>query len=1028
MWNKSMFGLRTGILVLASLCFLGASAHAQYFGQNKVRYKSLDFKVLKTEHFDIYYYDESGPVVADVGRMAERWYARLKTVLDHELSSRQPIVLYANHTDFRGTSVLPDYIGETTGGVTEGLRRRIVMPLAGPLGDTDHVLGHELVHAFQFDMTTREGPMGGSGLPGSLRFPLWFVEGMAEYLSVGSKDPHTAMWMRDAVLQDKLPTIDKLDDPDYFPYRWGQAFWAYVAGKHGDEVIGRILRAAGRAGTAEGAISSTLQTSLQQLSQEWHEALRSSYTPVLQAARAATYQARLLMGGDKKSGDIYVSPVLSPDGRNVVFFSEKDVFSIDLFMADAETGKMRRKLTQTALDGHFDSLQFINAAGAWSHDGRQFAFGEVRKGRPEIAIYDMAAGKVVKRHPISEASDIFSLAWSPDGSSIAFSAMANGRVDLFILDLPVSRPRRLTDDGFAELLPAWSPDGKSIAVSTDRFTSNASDLSFGELRLALIDPASSEMRPLPGFPSGKHLGAQWSADGSSLYFISDRDGVSNVYRLILSSGELRQITNLQTGVTGISKWSPAFSLAARASRLVFSSYSGDKYALYVMEGPAALEGSAPGTAVAGLNAGTLPPSQRISPIVDSLLRAPEKGIVGSSDFQREPYNPKLSLDYIAPPSVSVGVSNFGSMIGGGTAFYWSDILGQHNLMTAFQTSTTIDGGKFYNSLAGIASYLNQKNRWDWGFTGGQIPYLTGGYSRSLIYVGGEPVIVDESVRYWEINRQIAATAARPFSRAQRMEFSAGFANISYDAEGMVQAFSAVTGEYLGGQEFSPAVPDPINLGTGNAALVYDTSIFGGTGPILGRRYRLEFGMAGGTLNFSTLLVDYRRYMKIAGPLSLAARVMHYGRYGWDSEDPRMTELFIGYPSLVRGYEADSFSPDECTLSSGGSVSCPTLDRLFGSRMLVGNAELRLPIFGFLGVIPSRGAPPVDAAFFYDAGMAYRSKELARSLGVPRRPVSSYGASLRFNVLGFFIGQLSYVHANDRPQRRWGWEFSIIPGF
>jgi hypothetical protein len=61
-------------------------------------------------------------------------------------------------------------------------------------------------------------------------------------------------------------------------------------------------------------------------------------------------------------------------------------------------------------------------------------------------------------------------------------------------------------------------------------------------------------------------------------------------------------------------------------------------------------------------------------------------------------------------------------------------------------------------------------------------------------------------------------------------------------------------------------------------------------------------------------------------------------------------------------------------------------------------------------------------------MAWRSQDLARALNVARKPVSSYGVSMRFNVLGFFIGQLSFVHANDRPAKRWGWEFSIVPGF
>ena len=128
-------------------------------------------------------------------------------------------------------------IGEGTGGVTESLRRRIVLPLAGPLADTDHVIGHELVHAFQFDITTR--PDAAPGETGAHQLPLWFIEGMAEYLSLGPVDPHTAMWLRDAARQEAAAGRSTSSTTrSTFPYRWGQAFWAYIGGRWGDEVVG----------------------------------------------------------------------------------------------------------------------------------------------------------------------------------------------------------------------------------------------------------------------------------------------------------------------------------------------------------------------------------------------------------------------------------------------------------------------------------------------------------------------------------------------------------------------------------------------------------------------------------------------------------------------------------------------------------------------------------------------------------------------------------------------------------------------
>src|SRR5688572_12452311 len=111
---------RLTVLLAVLICVgMAAPSSAQYFGRNKVQYERFDFKVLNTEHFDIYYYPEEEAAVQLAARMAERWYARLSKLLQHELSSRQPLVLYAAHPHFQQTNVLGVDIGEGTVGVTE---------------------------------------------------------------------------------------------------------------------------------------------------------------------------------------------------------------------------------------------------------------------------------------------------------------------------------------------------------------------------------------------------------------------------------------------------------------------------------------------------------------------------------------------------------------------------------------------------------------------------------------------------------------------------------------------------------------------------------------------------------------------------------------------------------------------------------------------------------------------------------------------------------------------------------------------
>ena len=134
------------------------------------------------------------------------------------------------------------------------------------------MLGHELVHAFQYDMTNTDASSAAAGSAGALALPLWFIEGMAEYLSIGPDDPNTAMWMREATRREKLPDIDDLDNPKYFPYRYGEALWAYIGGQYGDRVIGNLLRVAAAKGDYKGAFKQILGISSKDLSKAWHDA------------------------------------------------------------------------------------------------------------------------------------------------------------------------------------------------------------------------------------------------------------------------------------------------------------------------------------------------------------------------------------------------------------------------------------------------------------------------------------------------------------------------------------------------------------------------------------------------------------------------------------------------------------------------------------------------------------------------------------------------------------------------------------
>jgi hypothetical protein len=407
------------LLLLLVLLAIPTEAWAQYFGQNKVPYERFDFQVMRTEHFDIYFYPEAKAAVTDAARMAEQWRARLGDVLGHELRGRQPVVLYASQPHFGQTNVVRGMIGEGTGGLTEFLKRRIVMPFTTSLGETDHVLGHEIVHAYQYDM-------GGEG---AFRLPLWFIEGMAEYLSLGAEHTQTAMWMRDAALRESLPALNELNDPRRFPYRYGHAVWAYLAGRFGDRIVAPIYLAAAQHGDPLGAIEAVTGVGIDQLSADWHAAILQSAEPFTAADRGA---GRAVFDRERSErGPLDVSPALSPDGKWLAFLSTRDVFSVDVYIADVESGRIVRRVTKTATNPHFESLQFIASAGAWDAASRRFAFTAVTGGRPSLTIIE-PEGRARTEVVLDGMDEAWHPSWAPDGRSIVLAGLSGGVSDLFV--------------------------------------------------------------------------------------------------------------------------------------------------------------------------------------------------------------------------------------------------------------------------------------------------------------------------------------------------------------------------------------------------------------------------------------------------------------------------------------------------------------------------------------------------------------------------------------------------------------------
>jgi len=1073
----------TRVAVFAAFLVLTAQPlAAQYFGQNKVQYKNFHFQSIQTEHFDIYYYPDERGGALDAARMAERAYARLSRILHHQFQSRKPIILYASQSDFQQTNVV-DATGEGLGGVTEFFKHRAVLPFTGSYAEFEHVLQHEMVHQFQYDVYSRGHAGAGVQTLVAVNPPLWFMEGMAEYLSLGPINTETAMWLRDAALEGHLPSIEEMtSDPYIFPYRYGHALWAYIGEKWGDEVIGEILQSSATSGL-DAAFKRALGRSLEDLSNDWRDAIQTTFLPQLGDHYRARRIAEPTLTERRSHGRIFLAPALTPDGKTLAFFGDEGGFFVDLWLADAETGRVRQRLVKSTQNSNYESLRFINSAGAFSPDGRSFAIAAKRKDRDDLVILDVKRGREERRIHVG-LSGLQTPQWSPDGQQLVFTGFRNGFTDLYIINRDGTGLRRLTDDKDADLHPSWSPDGKTIAFVTDRGGETDFDLlRFGNLRIALLHLDSGAIEVLGNMGTGKNINPVWAPDGRSLAFVSDRTGISNVFLYDFDDGQIYQLTNLFTGVQGITPLSPVLTWAPQADRMAFVYYEDGQYSVYSVENPrslrrapyhgpasqpvvtlleaegrdtllkapppVALGGTGTATSLprlpapasiyrsaAGFRPSALPPQAEAAatppPVtVRGLLDSATLALPDTNEFTFKPYKVRFTADYVVRPTIGYERDNFGRGVFGGTAIALSDILGNHSVVIAGSVNGRIGEAQF------LGVYVNQTHRLNWAGGFSQDPlYFYGGSDWTRTADTRQPGdsldVFTTRIRRFVV-RDLFTESSYPFSRFNRVELGLHAVNIAEATLALQTSYNATTGGLVGQQLVQGGGPSATYVQP-SIAHVHDNTLFGYVGPFAGARSRLSIAPAFGSWRFTAGLVDYRRYIFVR-PFTLAVRSVMFGRFGRDADH---FPVFLGSTDLIRGYTSGSFRSHECAAATQqtSQTGCAELDQLIGSKIAVGNVELRFPltrnlVLGFLPV----GFPPIEGAIFYDIGMAWDDASTVKwnraatdDPVLVRQPLRSWGTSIRANVFGLLIMRFDYTRPLDRPLKRSYWTISLGPTF
>ena len=863
------------LLVLPRL----AGAQFGWFGQNKIQYRDFDWRVLSGAHVDVYYYPAEERIARLALSHAEDSYDVLVRKFNHRVTHRIPLIVYASHSDFEQTNVLPFVPPEGVLGVTEFLRRRVTVPFRGNYAEFRHTVRHELVHVFQLSIATQQFAL----FPRARRAgtPLWWSEGLAEYFS-SEQETRDDMIVRDLVLNGRMPTITQLNGVySGLVYPVGGDLHRWLGRRYGDWRVPLLYESLWKAPNFDQALQMVYGRSAEQLSAEWHYDLRQRFFPAVEGRRPLEIAGREI-------ADLALKPVALPRGDSAVdvaYLSPRSGYT-NIYATPLDREGRTRVLVEGQREPEFESFhEFASRMDA--RDG-ELVFGSKYGDRDALFFWSVAKNRVVGRYQFDSLVSVMSPAWSPGGDRVAFSGLTIGGIsDLYVLEMRTGDIRRVTDDPYEDLDPTWLPDGASLVFSSDRAPGGDE----GARNLYVVRLDGGAVRPLTQ-GDWSDESPRWDAEHGRVLFTSDRDGTFNLYS-VDTLGNGRRETRVDDG---------AFDPAPLPGdgRVVVSGFSDLTWSLYALRPDSALRTD---TFTLASDSGA----------VWTWRELEDRRTVSASS---RPYERRFSLDFAAGGGTTGGAGYYSSQ---GGVFYFSDLLGDHVLVTSL---ATFGGGGFaslFSNLNADVFYLNQKRRLNWGIGAFR---LAGTFEER-----------ETETLYDEKSTGIYGELRYPFSRFTRIE-----AQSRLEYSDRTDLFGRAD---LPGSGRRQGV-----LSSNFLSFVGDNALWVSAGPIDGMRWNFTGGvvtdLTHGAFENWTGVADVRRYFRTSLQSAVAVRAFSYV-----SDGTRPRPISIGGSWLLRGY--------------------PVFTEV-GTRVWVANTEWRFPLTEYLTLGFPFGAvrfPEVQGAIFND---------------------------------------------------------------
>jgi hypothetical protein len=840
------------LIVFLILFYSDLYSQYYFFGRNKVQYEDFDWKVIKTDHFNIYYYGDAEKIAEIGAAYAEDIYEELKVKLNHVVTRKIPLIFYNTSLHFQQTNITPGLIPEGVGGFFEFIKGRVVIPSNGSLSEFRHVIRHELVHVFMMNKIFRV--LRDHRLPTEVMPPLWFVEGLAEYLST-EIDAQAEMVMRDAVINNYFRGIEDFPKVHgtYLMYKVGQNFLEFVEQKYGADKIPLILENLWMFNKFEKVLEYTLGQSIENIDVEWQYHLKKKYYPLLANKKPHQVGAKKLTEFGFNFSPVYYK---TKDTSFVFFNGNRDGYS-SIYKLIIDPNKNTIPDVKLVLRGEntdeLESFHLFRSSIDINNNGI-LAFVTKFNATDVIHFLNVSSNLIEKTFQRDNLISISSPKFSKDGKKIVFQAIDNkGFSDIYSYHLESDSLLRLTNDYYDDRDPSFGfSDQESIVFSSDRTSGKYK----GKYNLFLFDINSKDIRYIT-YADANFYNPVLSPSEQYLVFTSDLDTVRNIWKQNISEKRfdkrIYQVSEFYT-----SAFDPRF---INDTTLIFTGFQNFSFQIYKKTIPTE--------------------THSLKSILMETNSAKGKWyadkITERGEFQKLGYESEYSLDFAQ--SVIATDPVYGTRGGGIVTI--SDLLSNDQYYFLIYNTAEVQSD-LLKSFNISLTRINLAKRVNFGY--------------GIFHFNGRRYDLRESDTYfYEKSYGGVFLLSYPFSKFRRIEASTSIAETEREIfEGMVERKAFIL--------------------SNSVSLVHDNSLWVGSGPVDGTRWLLLMGyitdIRYSNVNYYSLIADYRQYIRLGLRTALAFRAALFYNDGKAAR-----RYFMGGSWDLRGWHRWSIRGEKIWLSS-----------------------------------------------------------------------------------------------------------------